>query len=231
MEEKNEGAGSPLRLMIFDERPDCLVIYLARGASLRLPEIPRPFNNKAGLSQALAAAGVDYRITTGTPGQWIKAHKALHLAERAERGQRDAEALAAKNALRRASAVPASRDRAAALEQKLAIDQEIRALKAELGRAKAQAFTTGRYMPVDEYRAKERRLTELKEQSQALQVQIGKLRRAESDANAAQYRTYSEKFMRAAHEILTEDVLQRVHGLAVQEEHLGDEGGELKGEG
>lgn len=209
---------SPLRFMVFNERPDCLVVYLARGTSLRLPEIPYPFG-KETLATALSRAGIDYRISTGTPGQWIKTYKDLHLAECAERRQRDAEAVSVKNASRRASGILEARDRAEAIDRKTVIDQEIRVLKAELVQAKSIAYTTGHYMPVSQYHAKEQRLVDLKEQSQALQVRIGELREAEKQAGAERHRGYSERFMRVAHEVLSEDVLAQIH-LKTETDHV-----------
>ena len=54
------------RLMVFPDRPDCLVVYLPRCVTLKLPPLASPLS-KASLAAALSEAGVDARVSEGTP--------------------------------------------------------------------------------------------------------------------------------------------------------------------
>ena len=98
------------------------------------------------------------------------------------------------------------------------MDEIIRALKAEIAEARSKAFTSGQYMPPGVYRAKERRLKDLKDESQALQTRIGELRRAEAAERDVEHRVYAERFVKVAEEILPEGLLQRIHGRLQEDE-------------
>ena len=216
-----EANGKVLRLMVFPDRPDCLVVYLPEGLVLELPPVSSPFT-KADVSQACGQAGLDVRVSEGTPGKWGAAYRSLHKAEVAERGQLHRLYEAAKNVERLGSESLAAKSRAEALAKKNEVDEQIRALKAEIGEARSRAFTQGKYLPVGVYRDKEKRLQKLKDESQALQARIGELRKAEKQEceaeNRERDRVYAEEFMKIAHDLLSEDVLQRIHGLLQEDE-------------
>ena len=65
--------GKVPRLMIFPDRPDCLVVYLPSKMTLRMPLISSPFT-KIDVSAACVQAGLDVRISEGTPGKWGAAY-------------------------------------------------------------------------------------------------------------------------------------------------------------
>lgn len=203
------------RLMVFPDRPDCLVLYLPKDTTVVLPPLASPLT-KAGVAENCAQFGLDVRVSEGTPGKWGAAYSSLHKAEKNERRQRHLLAEAAKNAERR-SGSSAATSRAEAIAEKNAIDEQVRALKGEIGKAKVVAFETGKYMPANIYRAKEQQLKDLKDKSQALQTRIGELRDAEKKERAAvdqaEHHTYAEEFLKAARCVLPETVLQQIHGL------------------
>lgn len=197
--------------MVFPDRPDCLVLYLPEGIELRTPVLQSPFD-KAELTMAFADEGEDVRVSEGTPGQWNAAYSWLHKDERSERGSRHRLAQAVRNAERLAKGGAAA-SRAEAIQEKLRVDDEVRQLKAQIGEVRSRAFTRNEYIPADAYRKMEADLKTLKDKSQALQLRIGELRDAEKRENEEASRTYAEKFVRAAHAVLSDDLLQRVHGV------------------
>ena len=223
-------AREPLRLMIFEERPDCLVVYVPDGTgAVRLPSLPYPFT-KQRIDAAMRDADQEYRLTVGTPGQWMKSGAILKSAARAERNQRAELERAVQKAQARGATSLYAASRAEALAQKQAVDGSLRELKLKLGRVKAEAYTRQTYLPVTEYRALERRVEALKDESQALQVRISEVRRQEHAENEAESRrqeparrTYAQAFLRVASKTLPEDMLQRIHGL-VAELEADDEG-------
>lgn len=231
---QDEEAGRVPRLMVFPDRPDCLVLYLPIGMDLRLPPIASPFS-KHDVGLACAQAGLDVRVSEGTPGKWGAAYRSLHHAEAAERNQRNYLATAAANADRRGSGSMAAASRAEAIEAKAKVDEEIRALKAEIGKAKSDAFAKGKYLPVEIFRNKEKRLKDLRDESQALQVKIGELKQKEKAERAVEIgdgsgrqkhldrkRSRAELFMTIAHDVLSEDALQRIYGLMQEDEEVDD---------
>jgi hypothetical protein len=213
-------AHEPLRLMLFDERPDCLVVYAPDGAgTVQLPPLPYPFT-KQQIDAAMREADQEYRLTIGTPGQWTKSRSILKNAARAERSQRASLERAVQKAQARGATSLHAASRAEALARKQVVDGSLRELKDKLGRAKAEAYTHGSYLPVSEYRDLERGVEELKQESQALQVRIAELRHQEHEEHEAEWqrqaparRAYAEGFLAVASDVLPEDMLQRIHGL------------------
>lgn len=219
-----ETNGRVPRLTVFPDRPDCLVVYLPEGSTLPLPPLASPFT-RDGVSEACAQAGLDVRVSEGTPGKWDAAYRALRRAEASERGQRQRLREAAKNAERLGCESLAARSRAESLARKNEVDENIRVLKAELNEAKSRAFTSGQYLPVRTYRTKEKRLQVLKDESQALQTRIGELREAErrecgflNAEHRKERRAYAEEFMKVARDLLPEAALQRIHGVLQDEQ-------------
>lgn len=216
----------PIRIMVFDERPDCIVLYIPCGTgNTVLPALSHPLT-KERVGAALRQAGLDYRITIGTPGQWFTSSKKLYNAAQAERNQRENLDMAVKKAQARGATSLVVESRIEALQRKNLVDEELRKLKTQLGRAKGTAFETGRYLPATQYRNLERRVEELKQESQALQTKISELRRQEHEELDAEWKrtsalrrsSYAEKFLSVAKDILPEEVLQRIHGLASGQE-------------
>lgn len=212
MSKRDTNDGRLPRIMIFPDRPDCLVVYLPEGISLHMPTLHAPFD-KEGVAVAFADAGVNVRISEGTPGQWNAAYSWLHKNERAERGQRMRLMQAVANQ-KRLDMGGIAGSRAKVIDEKNQIDEEIRNLKVRLNEAKARAATHGEYMPVNIYRSMESELQQLKDKSQAMQTRIGELRDQERAERDAEHRIYAERFMHAAYGVLPEEWLQRVHGAA-----------------
>lgn len=215
-------SGKVPRLMVFPDRPDCLVVYLPNELSLQLPTLVAPFS-KESLARACAQTGLDLRISDGTPGKWGAAYRSLRKAEAGEKKQRQHLYEARKNAERLGSKNLTTKSRGEAISRKNEIDEKIRVLKTELGKARSAAFTTGKYLPPDIYRNKERQLQELKTESQALQTKIGELRIQEhaehnNAENKQRRQTYAELFMQVAQELLPEIALQKIYDAIEDEE-------------
>jgi len=220
----------PIRLMIFDERTDCLVVYVPKGTgTVQLPPLAYPLT-KERIDVAMREAALEYRLTVGTPGQWMRSSAILKSAAKAEHNQRAELERAVQKAQERGATSLSAASRAEALARKQVVDESLRELKAKLGRVKAEAFTHGTYLPVTEYRNLESRTEELKQESQALQVRIAELRRREHEEREVEWkrqaparRSYAEAFLAASSDVLPEDVLQRIHGLAADSDP--DDGG------
>lgn len=213
---------NPIRLMIFDERPDCLVVYVPQGTGIvQLPPLAYPFT-KERIGEAMREADMEFRLTVGTPGQWMASSSILKKAAKAERGQRDALATAAQNAARRESGSPAASSRAEAIERWQRCNQLLQDLKVKFLKKRRDALERGTRVPIPEYRAMEVRIAELKNESQALQVEIGKLRQKEHEEREEEWQrqaparhAYAEAFLAAASDVLPESMMQRLHGLVV----------------
>ena len=107
LDDEGENQAVVPRLMVFPDRPDCLVLYLPRGMALQMPVLHSPFAKK-NVADACAKAGLAVRVSDGTPGKWGAAYKSLHKAEVAERNQRHYLAEATANVKRQGSGILAA---------------------------------------------------------------------------------------------------------------------------
>ena len=192
----------PLRVMIFNDRPDTLLLIAPEGATeIVLSPIPLPVT-KGGVAEALSLAGIDARVSESVPGRWTTAITQARNAGRAERGQQQRQREATEAAFLRGSAASGVRDRAEAIAMKLVVDEKIRVLKAEIGHIKSVAFTQGVFIPSSEFRAKERLLDQLKGDGQALQTKLGGLKTQEKKKNQA---LDGESLRRAVRELVSDE--------------------------
>ena len=99
-------------------------------------------------------------------------------AEASERREANKLREAAEATVLLGSNEPLEAQRAAIVLEKQEVDAECKRLKDEIGRAKAVAATRGVFLPVSTFRSLETRLSRAQTRSQALQVELGRLRRA-----------------------------------------------------
>jgi hypothetical protein len=204
-----------IRVMVFDDRPDCLLLYVPERVELAIPKVTAPFTKKNLLE---AFQGQNVRITEApNAGRWDTSVLAAKKAEKAERGQKQKLAEATQATFLR-NGTPLARTRAEAIEQKHQVDERIRGLQAELGEARSRARTTGDYLPVAVFRERENRLAALKLESQALQAQMGVLREKEKAENRAAHRDALEAFQKAAYRMLPRETFDNIIEAALEDD-------------
>ena len=209
MSAAEERRAKPIRIMLFNDRPDCILFYVQDGERLEIPPIPAPFY-KAPTASLLGQAGVKFRITEASAtGRWTEAIVLMRKSDKAERGQLQRQREASMAALER-SGGPLAQSRAEALAKKHVIDDQIRELKSWIGRAKAAAFTRGVYEDAATFRKKEKELAELKQESQALQTALGDLKKKEKAENIAASNEELQAFKRAAYRVLSSEMFDEV---------------------
>lgn len=193
----------PIRAMVFRDRPDFILFHVREGGALVVPRLESPFV-RADVSKALAAAGVDYRMSESVAGRFGGVMRAVLEGERGERKQRQKEHEATLAYFER-SGTPASRDRAALRVRKEEVDATIRELKRWLAEARSRAYTTGQRDP--DYRTKERELASLQTESLALQGRLGALRREENKRSQGDW---LEVFKKMARRHLSSEVYEEL---------------------
>lgn len=216
----------PIRIFVFPERPDCLLLIAPEGTSaVSLPALPVPFE-KGAVASACGMAGVDARVGETAPGRWTQAMDRAAKEERAERGQRDRLRQAKEAALLRGSAVAEVRERAEAITRKQLVDEEIASLKGQLKAARTKAATRGEYMDPERFRRLERRLEDLKLESQAIQARLGELKQAEKESNRKLAHAENERFREAAKRLLDRATFEEIRAAAQADDE--DEGDEVE---
>lgn len=105
---------------------------------------------------------------------------------------------------------PTERERTRLLYEKAEVDKTARELKTKVAAARRAAFGCGRYMDAREYTGLERRLEELRQQSQTLQARVGDLTRQLKEENRARSESFLRLFHRVAQEQLDETVYQEL---------------------
>lgn len=205
----------PIRVMIFPARRDVMLIYAPEGQDLWLPRIRAPFDRYA-VAMALGNAEIKARVHESTLGRFGQALEQAFAAEKSETAQQARLVAAARRVeiVNSKTATTAEKQRAELITDKEKIDAEVRKLRSKIGEAKAVAATTGRYMPVEEFRQMERRLADLSTTSTALQARIGQLKQQiqkehdEREASRAVPREVA--FIRAARRMLGKDMYKKI---------------------
>lgn len=194
----------PIRLTVFPEWPEALLVLLPEDEDeeILLPPLSAPLNREA-LLEACRDHEVEARVTEGTPGRWTQSLGKMAREGRAERRQRTQQTEAAVLLGYAASDDQVLRDRAALVGEKKTIDEELRECKARLGKAKSDAFASGRYMDPHKYRKLEQRIVTLKNESLALQERLGALREARRNGSDD---SFPQRFIDAARQMLEPEV-------------------------
>lgn len=202
-----------LRLMVFGDRPDCLLVTAPDGP-LVLPTLLVPFT-KYDVAKTLGDAHIKARVSDGTPGRWTASLNQLRKADRAERGQQQRQREATEAVLLRGSNVADMRTRSEAIAAKHDVDDRIRLLKAQVAEAKTKAATRGEFMNPTQFRGLESRLSDLKDESQALQTLLGRIRDKERADNVVLHNQENDAFRKAAHKILPPETLAAIESAAL----------------
>lgn len=180
----------PIRVMVFPQRPDVLLVYVPEGQELWLPRLPTPFD-RFEVARVLGDAEVKARVAESTLGRFAtafeKAFLDAQLVERAQNAQRQRELEAAKRVeiLHSPTATTTALKRIALIEEKLKVDEEIRQLKTLIGRAKADVVSRGVYQDPVKFRRNEKRLADLQTMSLAMQAELGQLKKQLAAENVA----------------------------------------------
>jgi hypothetical protein len=208
-----ESDGRAIRIFVFPERPDALLVHVPEGKPLALPVLSTPFV-KGEVSSACKLAGVDVRVRESTPGRWTPALERAKNDERGEIAQRQRLREATEAKILADTGDPIFKDRAEVLRRKHLVDEEIGRLKTQIGDAKASVRARGVYMDPHAYRRLEAKLAGLKVESQALQARLGELREAEKErdraAHDAERSTFLGRFVEAAREMLDPETFAEI---------------------
>jgi hypothetical protein len=205
----------PLRVMVFPDRSDVILIYVPEGQRFWVPPMSTPFVREE-VAAAFRDRDIEARVVESTLGRFRESIHAANEADRAERGQRERERQAQKIIQIRHSptATTVELKRADAIEKKNAIDAEIRKLKLEVATAKSRAHATGVYMSALEFRGKEAKIAALQTDSIALQTHLGTLRKQLAAQNVATSNTKNitdqERFVEVARRMLSKDLYLKI---------------------
>lgn len=207
----------PLRIFVFPERPDCLLVCVPDTTGrVALPELSAPFT-KYDVAKACGDARVLARVGEMTPGRWTPTMQRAAVEARAERAQQNRLREASEAALLRGSAAAEVKERGEAIVRKHQIDEQIRDLKAKIGKAKSVAATSGKFLTVSAFRGMEQQLETLKQESQAIQVRLGELRKAEKDANRRIGKSEDQRFREAARRMLDAETFEELTAIASED--------------
>ena len=202
------GFAKPIRVMIFPDRPDCILFYVPDGEALTTPPLAAPFNKKS-VADAFAAVRANVRLTESTPGRWTESMKMMRKAEKAERFQLQKQREAAMVVLDRGGG-DLAKTRAEAIARKHGVDERIRDAKDWIKRAKSNAATRGQYEDAERFRRKERELSSLQTESLAIQQQLGDLRKQEKAENVKSSNEEMHLFKKAAYRVLSEQQFEEI---------------------
>ncbi len=204
------GNERPIRILTFAGRPDVLLVTVPEGQEFFLPRMRAPFDRHT-VAQALGSvelpAFVNEASATGRYGAPLAKDGR---DEKAAAGQmhRQQEAARAVTITNSASATTTEKQRAELILEKQLIDDQLRNLKVEMGRAKALAATRGTYMPIGVYRAKEQAIVNMQAKSLAIQHRLGELKKRLHAENAAAREATEpsnlERFKECCRELLPE---------------------------
>jgi len=210
----------PLRFTLFPEHPQTILIYVPEGQTLWLPTLPTPFDLDV-VCDKLDAHDVPHDTREGDRNRWWRNLKQSEDAEKSVLVQQKREEDAARHVQIHLSptATTFEKQRSEVGLLKHKVDDEIRQIKVQIGRAKANAAVRGVYEPPDVFRQREQRLADLQTTSIALQRKLGELKgqqhqqlsskgREERFVQKAKRHLTREQFMEIWAEIDSEDALE-----------------------
>lgn len=187
----------PLRITIFPDKPQTILIYVPQGQELWLPTLKTPFDLDA-ICEALDVRDVPHVTTEGDLGKWWRNAAQQENEEKAERvnQQKQQEAARRVRIMTSPQATTIEKQRLELVREKEKADEEIRLLKAEIAKAKADAYTSGAYLPPAVFQAKQQRLGDLQTVSIALQGKLTALRQHQKVQNVEKARSATSDRMR-----------------------------------
>lgn len=167
----------PLRFTLFPEHPQTILIYVPEGQALWLPTLPTPFDLDV-VCDALDAHDVPHDTREGDRNRWWRNIQQSEDAEKSVQRQQQREKEAARHVQVHLSpaATTIAKQQSEIVLMKHKVDDEIRQIKVQIGRAKANAAVRGVYEPPDVFRQREQHLADLQTTSIALQRKLGELK-------------------------------------------------------
>jgi hypothetical protein len=176
-------ADCPVRVTLFDDFPNSILIHCPEGEELAVPLLRAPFD-KGEVRAAFFEIGVDVRVKQEpTAGRWSKATISRLREERAERNQRQKLVeiqMAAENI---AIGDDLEKERGALILEKHDVDETLILLKEKLGNVRVAGATRGKYIDPKEYRKLETKVEKAKLRSQEIQLRLGQIKRLIKDRN------------------------------------------------
>ena len=197
----------PIRVMVFPQRRDVILIYVPEGQTLWMPPLKTPFDRHE-IARTLGEKDVEARVRESTLGRFAAALTSELGNEKAEVGQRAKEKAAARRVdiVHSQFATSAELKRAELVKDKEKIDAELRDLKAEVSRAKALAHTRRVFEPTEQFQRKQRQIAELQTKSLAIQARLRELKEQVKADNVERSRDRNERFIRLVAAEMPEDM-------------------------
>lgn len=194
----------PLRITLFPEHPQTILVYVPEGQTLWLPTLPTPFDLDV-VCDALDAHDVPHDTREGDRNRWWRNLKQSEDTEKSVLRQQQREEEAARHVQIHLSqtATTFEKQRSEVVLMKHKVDDEIRQLKVQLGLAKTNASTRGVYEPPDVFRQREQRIADLQTTSLALQKKLGELKEQQHQRLSSKRR--EEHFIQKAKQHMTRE--------------------------
>lgn len=167
-----------LRVTVFKHDDDFLLVYAPDVAIVEIPDLEPPFT-KESVQRAFTEEGLEVHVTEDVIGRELRELLRIRRSDqRAERSQKLRMEEAAHAAEARGSLDPTLQEKGAILLRKQEIDEELRQVKLKIRVAQDKVASNGRYMPRSEYQQLLHQEGTLKQDSQACQVRLSQLRKA-----------------------------------------------------
>ena len=178
----------PLRITLFPEFPQVLLIYVPDEQTLWLPPLETPFDLDK-LCDALDAKDVPHDTREGDRNRWWKNMRQSADMDAGMKGQRECEAKAVERVKVHLSseATTLDKQRIELLDMRDKIVSEMNQLKAKIGTAKAHAATKGVYQKIPVFRGWELRLAQLNDSLIAVSRKLGENKAAIKAENVRTY--------------------------------------------
>jgi len=208
----------PIRILVFPDRPDVLLVTVPEGQELWLPRLPTPFERDA-VARALMDVEVKARVGESVPGRY---KEALAKMDRDSKEfdaakQRVADAVRHVTITASPGATTAEKQRSELAGSKHEIDAEIRQLKVDISNAKSAAYRKKHFLPPVKFRAMEARLANLQTMSIAVQEKLRVLKQQAHAARNAGETSRGERFLEAAKKVLSKEQYLQVWAIVDQE--------------
>jgi hypothetical protein len=197
------------RLILFGDSPDALLIVATEP--VRLPPVAPPFTRESVVGSC-KEAGVGFRLVEmPKAGRWTDAMKRARADARAEARQQQHAEQSAQATLLRGALSPHVRDRAEVIAKKLEVDAKVRELKEQLSEIGRQP----RGLSQDKaFQRTASHLERMRQESQALQVRLGEIKKAEREASQAhegtRFRKWHRRFVASVKDLLGEEEFREV---------------------
>lgn len=205
---------NPIRIVLFEDNPNTLLVHADEGVSLELPECMAPFD-KDTLAKAASKAGLEVRITVEPKaGRWSSSIRRRQSDQKAERKQKHKLQTETVALQQRLGDDPMLRDRARLIARKQEVDEQLRAAKIHMAKVKADVAEYQRFIPQKEYNALEQLIADLKSQSVGLQGQLGVIKETLVQRNIDGNNSINKRFVDLAKQILDEDEFAELIELA-----------------